>query len=95
MLLMSPQCRAVSAQCFSPQPTHVPSRTLRTGLSPLRLPWKVRVPSEGLCVLRPRRTSLISSFTLRAGLGPLTLPQEVRCPLRCPQTPDKGPCHLT
>ena len=90
MLLRSPQCRAVPTQCFSPHPSHVPSRTLRTGLSPLRLPRKVHVPSEGLCVLRPRRTSLISSFTLRTGLGPLTLPQEVRCPLRRPQTPDKG-----
>lgn len=89
MLLRSPQCRAVPTQCFSPQLSHVPSRTLRTGLSPLRLPQKVHVPSEGLCVFRPHRTSLIS-FTLRTGLGPLTLPQEVRCPLRRPQTPDKG-----
>lgn len=92
MLLRSPQCRALPAVFLFPavMSPHAHSEQGCLLSDSHGRSMSPHVPSEGLCVLRPHRTSLISSFTLRAGLGPLMLPQEAQCPLRCPRTPDKG-----
>lgn len=92
MLLRSPQCRAVPTAFLSPavMSSHAHSEQGCLLSDSHGKSMSPHVPSERLCVLRPRRTSLISSFTLRAGLGPLTLPQEAQCPLRRPRAPDKG-----
>lgn len=63
--------------------THTQNRAVSSSDS-MESPCPLMCPPERLCVLRPRRTSLISSFTLQSRAGSLTLPQEAQCPLQTP-----------